>query len=83
MYFAISAPLLLIVKFTCQQLLQLELLHPPQPEEAVPPPVELFPVRKDDITLGDSFPQAGHLTLSTEPLQSSSNFLLQSEQKNS
>jgi len=80
MYFAISAPLLLIVKFTCQQLLQLELLHPPQLEEAVPPPVELLPVRKEDITLADSLPQVGQLAVSTEPLQSSSNFFLQSEQ---
>jgi hypothetical protein len=68
---------------SAQQLLQLVLVHPPQLEEAVPPPVELLPVRKSDNTFPASFPHDGHCILVTELLHSSSILLLHSEQKNS
>jgi len=66
-----------------QQLLQLFLVHPPQPEEVVPPPEEPLPVRKSEIIFFASLPQAGQGKLFCILLQSSSYFLLQSEQKNS
>jgi len=59
---------------SAQQLLQLVLLHPPQAEEAVPPPLELGPVLKADITLSAFPPQEGQFMLLTVLLQSSSCF---------
>jgi hypothetical protein len=81
-YLVISASLAfcLFKQKPAQQLLQLVLVHPPQLEEALTPPAELFPVLKVDKTFPASFPQTGHLTLSTSLLQSSSIFLWQSEQ---